>query len=59
MRLTIMDYSTGEVHSFSVDLDYKECTEEFIEQLGFNLDDCYYMYHEGEISVNGEIITKY
>lgn len=57
MRLTIMDYAIGEVHSYVVD-GHIECPETLVEQLGYNLDDCHYMYHYGEISINGEIITK-
>lgn len=43
--LVILDYNTGGVHLFYVSPG-TEVDEEFIVNLGFNLDECYWMMGE-------------
>ena len=40
--LVILDYSTGEVHIYKVQGD-KEIDSTYLDSLGHNPDDCYYM----------------
>lgn len=40
--LVILDYSTGEVHIYKVQED-KEIDSAYLDSLGYNPDDCYYM----------------
>lgn len=40
--LVILDYSTGEVHIYKVQED-KEIDSTYLDSLGHNPDDCYYM----------------
>ena len=40
--LVILDYSTGEVHIYKVQED-KEIDNAYLDSLGHNPDDCYYM----------------
>lgn len=40
--LVILDYSTGEVHIYKVQGD-KEIDSAYLDSLGHNPDDCYYM----------------
>lgn len=41
--LAIMDYSTSQIHLFKFDKD-TIMDDEVISKLGFNLDECYWMY---------------
>ena len=40
--LVILDYNTGEVHIYKVQED-KEIDNTYLDSLGHNPDDCYYM----------------
>ena len=40
--LAVLDYNTGEVHIYKVQED-KEIDSTYLDSLGHNPDDCYYM----------------
>ena len=44
-KLVILDYSDASVHFFDVDSD-ADIDEEYIERLGFNCSNCYWMFGE-------------
>lgn len=53
MRLTVLEYSTGKVYSYNWTFGGSEKfdAEEYLEEMGFNLDDCHYMVHRSPIMI--------
>lgn len=42
-KLVILEYSTGRVHTYFIDPSVK-ITDEYVENLGYRMSDCYYMH---------------
>lgn len=54
--LLIINYSTSTIHLYKVSNDTK-IDDSYIEELGFNLDECYYMCCEHiNINIHNEIL---
>jgi len=49
-RLTVLEYSTGCVYSYS-SFDETMDTEDYLVELGFDLSDCHYMVHREPIKI--------
>lgn len=43
--LVVFDYSTSEIHFYKVSFDVN-IDDEYIESLGFNTNECYWMFSE-------------
>lgn len=44
-KLAIIDYSTASIHIYDIDPEI-DIDESYIESLGFNIDECYWMFGE-------------
>ena len=51
MRLTVLEYSTGKVYSYSWTFGEGLDAEEYLQEMGFCLDDCHYMVHSKPIEI--------
>lgn len=51
MRLTVLEYSTGKVYSYNWTFGGELDAEEYLQEMGFNLDDCHYMVHSRPIEI--------
>ena len=52
MRLTVLEYSTGKVYSYTFTFGSEGFdAEDYLQEMGFNLDDCHYMVHKSPIMI--------
>ncbi len=58
--LTILDFNTGEVHIYPVQFeqepDMDEWLDELLESLGHRINDCQWMFSNGDIKIHGNIL---
>ena len=54
-RLVIFDYNTSTIHIYDIEKE-EPVTEEYISELGFNLDECYWMAGDIEFVKHKEIL---
>lgn len=56
-RLIILDYATGEVDIYPVEYDYEPDMHELLDSLGHNVNDCNWMFTEGNVTFHKEVLS--
>ena len=51
-RLTVLEYTEGKVYSYTIHLTAGFDAENYLTELGFNLNDCHYMVHKSPIEIH-------
>ena len=55
-RLTILDFTTGDVDIYPIEYDYEPDMDELLEELGHNANNCQWMFSQGDITIHNEIL---
>ena len=54
-RLVILEYSTGTVHVYDINME-EPVNDEYISNLGYNVDDCYWMTGQIDIAFHSGVV---
>lgn len=54
--LTILDFTTGEVHIYPVQFEQEPDMDELLDSLGHRANDCQWMFSSNDIVVHNEVL---
>ena len=55
-KLIILDFTTGEVDIYNIDMNYEPCMEDLLPELGHNANNCQWMFTQGDITIHNEVL---
>lgn len=55
-KLIILDFATGEVDIYPVEYDKEPNTDELLDSLGHNANNCQWMFSDGKITFHKEVL---
>ena len=57
-RLIILDFCTGDVDIYPVACDYEPDMDRLLDKLGHDVNDCQWMFTQGNITIHKEILEN-
>jgi hypothetical protein len=57
-RLTILDFTTGDVDIYPIEYDYEPDMEELLEELGHNANNCQWMFGDSKVTIHNEVLKQ-